>query len=83
MLSLPPVLNTTSLFLFVDMINHIRHVDITLMIVFFVVGLISVTMVLHTFIKLRARRSFLYLELKSIHAVVHVCVMAYPHSTRH
>jgi len=83
MSSLPPVLNTTTLFSFVDMINHIRHVDIALIIIFFVVSLISIIMVLNVFNKLRARRSFLYLELKSTHAVVHVCLMVFPDSTRH
>jgi len=40
-------------------------------------------MFVHTFNQFRARRSFLYLELKSTHTVVHVCLMAFPDSLLH
>ena len=73
--------NTTS-FSIVDLVNQIRHVDIAIMILFFVVSVLSVAMIIRMINSLRARRSFLYLELKGNNQIMHICPMAFPTATR-
>ena len=62
--------------------DQIRHIDIALMILFFIVSVISVAVFITGFNNLRARRSFLYLEIKNADCLVHVCIMAFPTATR-
>jgi hypothetical protein len=75
-------INTTMVFSFDDIINQIRHIDIAIMIIFFVVSVCSVITITHAIHTLRARRSFLYIEIKGNAKVMHVYIMTLPTATR-